>query len=63
MNHITITAQLMNTLAEALENKNLELVEHAYRQTCEWCEVPSERMARINLIESVRAAVHEMILA
>jgi len=54
---INTLPQLMNHLAAALDDLDLEAVEQAYRDTAEWVESPSETIARQNLIEAVRAAV------
>ena len=54
---INTLPQLMNHLAAALDDLDLEAVEQAYRDTAEWVETRSETIARQNLIEAVRAAV------
>lgn len=54
---INTLPQLMNHLAAALDDLDLEAVEQAYRDTAEWVESRSETIARQNLIEAVRAAV------
>lgn len=53
--------QLMNHLAAALDDLDLEAVEQAYRDTAEWVESSSDTIARQNLIEAVRAAVNNQI--
>lgn len=60
MNTINTTADLMDALAEALDQKDLELIEAIDRQTSDWMQDGRESSARINLIEAVRAAIYEM---
>ena len=60
MNTINTTADLMDALAEALDQKDLEMVEAIDRQTRDWLEGSRESSARVNLIEAVRAAIYEM---
>jgi hypothetical protein len=61
MNAIHTTADLMMALAAALENRNLEEVDAAERATRDWMTDNSETTARVNLIETIRAAIYELI--
>jgi hypothetical protein len=63
MNEIHTTADLMMALAAALENRDLEAVDAAEKQTRDWMTDSSETTARINLIETIRAAIYELINA
>ena len=60
MERIYTDADLMFTLAAALENGDLEMLEDADRQTCDWLGADHERNARNCLIESIRGAIYEM---
>lgn len=61
MNAINTTADLMMALAEALENRDLEAVDAAEKQTRDWMTDSRETTARVNLIETIRAAIYELI--
>jgi hypothetical protein len=61
MNAIHTTADLMMALAAALENRDLEAVDAAERATRDWMTDNSETTARVNLIETIRAAIYELI--
>ena len=57
---IYTVADLMNALADALEQQSLEMVDQIDRATCDWLEDRRESAARVRLIEAIRDAIYEM---
>ena len=54
---INTLPQLLNHLAAALDDLDLDAIEQAFKETNEWVESRSETIARQNIIEAVRAAI------
>lgn len=59
MPKINNTADLMNALAAALDDKDLAAVDAIERQVADWMQTQGERAAQANLIEAVRTAIAE----
>jgi hypothetical protein len=54
---INTTTQLMNKLAQALDDLDLDLLDKIDVETADWIESSGEKAARQNLIEAVRSAI------
>jgi hypothetical protein len=54
------TPQLMNKLAQALDDRDLDLLDQIDAETADWIESSGEKAARHNLIEAVRTAITQM---
>jgi predicted transcriptional regulator len=57
---INTTPQLMNKLAQALDDRDLDLLDQIDADTADWIESAGEKSARHNLIEAVRTAITQM---
>ena len=57
MAKINTTADLMNALAAALDDKDLDAVDQIEQQVADWMQTQGERAAQANLIEAVRNAI------
>jgi hypothetical protein len=57
---INTQIDLMNALAAALDDKDLEAVDDIERQVADWMQTQGMRAAQANLIEAVRNAIAEM---
>ena len=58
---INTQIDLMNALAAALEEKDLDAVDQIQQQVADWMQTQGMRAAQISLIEAVRNAINEMI--
>jgi predicted transcriptional regulator len=50
----------MNKLAQALDDRDLDLLDQIDADTADWIESAGEKSARHNLIEAVRTAITQM---
>ena len=57
---INTTPQLMNKLAQALDDRDLDLLDQIDADTADWIESSGEKAARHNLIEAVRTSITQM---
>lgn len=61
MSRITDTADLMTALAVALEEKDLEALEHIQAEISGWMIPNRERVAQALLIEAIGKAIEDAI--
>lgn len=57
MTKIHTTADLMNALAAALDEKDLDAVDQIEQQVAYWMQTQGDSAAQSNLIEAVRNAI------
>jgi hypothetical protein len=58
---INTVNDLMEALAAALDEKDLDAVDSIQRQVADWMQTQGARATQMNLIEAVRNAINEMI--
>lgn len=59
MTNINTTADLMNALAAALDDKDLDAVDQIEQQVAYWMQNQGDSAAQANLINAIRNAIAE----